>query len=140
MRVLVIGGTGRCGKIAIDELLNKGHQVVTLARNPSALGEARPGLTVLKGKLFINIPIPKLTYPRNTDRTVRRHGSIPTYASRRRDCYSECTPGQRQSLRSPHISTKVTDRLQHQRHNRNERVRGPQDRHSPSIWSRRILG
>ena len=54
----MIGGTGRCGKVAIDELLSKRHQVVALARSPSALGEARTGLTVIKGKTFNNIPTP----------------------------------------------------------------------------------
>ncbi|KAL4922023.1 NAD(P)-binding protein [Aspergillus aurantiobrunneus] len=49
MHALVIGGTGRCGKLVIDELLTRGHQVTTLARNPAALGDARPGLTVIKG-------------------------------------------------------------------------------------------
>ncbi|KAL4782620.1 NAD(P)-binding protein [Aspergillus varians] len=49
MHVLVIGGTGRCGKLVIDELLSRGHQVTTLARNPAALGDSRPRLTVIKG-------------------------------------------------------------------------------------------
>ncbi|RHZ57499.1 NAD(P)-dependent oxidoreductase [Aspergillus thermomutatus] len=49
MRVLVIGGTGRCGKLVIDELLNRGHSVTTLARKPSALGDARSGLRVIQG-------------------------------------------------------------------------------------------
>ncbi|KAL5043593.1 hypothetical protein BDW71DRAFT_216211 [Aspergillus fruticulosus] len=49
MRVLVIGGTGRTGKLVIDELLSRGHDVTTLARNPSALGGQRPGLTVIQG-------------------------------------------------------------------------------------------
>ncbi|KAL4953485.1 hypothetical protein BDW69DRAFT_165188 [Aspergillus filifer] len=49
MRVLVIGGTGRCGKLVIDELLRRGHQVIALARKPEALGAARSGLTVVKG-------------------------------------------------------------------------------------------
>lgn len=140
MRVLIIGGTGRCGKIAIDELLSKGHQVVALARNPSVLGEVRTGLTVIKGKPFVNIPTPRLTYTRNTYGAIRRQGSIPAYTSRRRDCYSECTPGQRQSLRGPYLSTTVTDSLQRQRHNRNEAVRGTQGRRSSSIWGWRIMG
>ncbi|KAL3480471.1 NAD(P)-binding protein [Aspergillus californicus] len=49
MRVLVIGGSGRCGKLVIDELLARGNEVTSLARNPSALGPPRFGLTVLKG-------------------------------------------------------------------------------------------
>ncbi|RAK99582.1 NAD(P)-dependent oxidoreductase [Aspergillus ibericus CBS 121593] len=49
MRVLVIGGSGRCGKLVIDELLRRGHQVTTLARKPDALGSARAGLTIIQG-------------------------------------------------------------------------------------------
>ncbi|GFN21295.1 NAD(P)-dependent oxidoreductase [Aspergillus tubingensis] len=49
MRVLVIGGTGRCGRLVIDELLGRGHQVTTLARTPDALGGPRPGLDVIQG-------------------------------------------------------------------------------------------
>ncbi|KAI9036891.1 Zn2Cys6 transcription factor [Aspergillus affinis] len=48
MHVLVIGGSGRTGKLTINELLSKGHQVTTLARNPSAL-ETLPGLNIIKG-------------------------------------------------------------------------------------------
>ncbi|KAH8432793.1 NAD(P)-dependent oxidoreductase [Aspergillus melleus] len=48
MHVLVIGGSGRTGKLTINELLRKGHQVTTLARNPSAM-EDLPGLNVIKG-------------------------------------------------------------------------------------------
>ncbi|KAL4994412.1 NAD(P)-binding protein [Aspergillus recurvatus] len=49
MRVLVIGGTGRTGKLVIDELLRRGHGVTTLARSPSAFGVPRPGLTIVQG-------------------------------------------------------------------------------------------
>ncbi|KAL2808286.1 NAD(P)-binding protein [Aspergillus granulosus] len=49
MHVLVIGGTGRTGKLVIDELLSRGHEVTTLARNPGALGAPRPKLTIVEG-------------------------------------------------------------------------------------------
>ncbi|KAL4930298.1 uncharacterized protein BDV17DRAFT_259347 [Aspergillus undulatus] len=49
MHALVIGGSGRCGKLVIDELLRRGHKVAALARNPVALGDPRPGLTIIKG-------------------------------------------------------------------------------------------
>ncbi|KAL4884870.1 NAD(P)-binding protein [Aspergillus karnatakaensis] len=50
MRIIVIGGTGRCGRLVIDELLARNHDVTALARNPSALGgDPRAGLTVFKG-------------------------------------------------------------------------------------------
>ncbi|KAL3490060.1 hypothetical protein BJX62DRAFT_252241 [Aspergillus germanicus] len=49
MHVLVIGGTGRTGKLVIEELLSRGHEVTTLARNPQALGDPRPKLNVVQG-------------------------------------------------------------------------------------------
>ncbi|PWY80512.1 NAD(P)-binding protein [Aspergillus heteromorphus CBS 117.55] len=50
MRVLVIGGTGRCGKFVIDELLSRGYQVTTLARNPDALSDIQAaGLKIIQG-------------------------------------------------------------------------------------------
>ncbi|PYI08082.1 TrkA-N domain dehydrogenase [Aspergillus sclerotiicarbonarius CBS 121057] len=49
MRVLVIGGTGRCGRLVIDELLERGHRVTTLARTPDTLGGARAGLDIIQG-------------------------------------------------------------------------------------------
>ncbi|PLB54054.1 putative TrkA-N domain dehydrogenase [Aspergillus steynii IBT 23096] len=48
MRVLVIGGSGRTGKLTITELINRGHQTTTLARNPSAMDNLS-GLNVIKG-------------------------------------------------------------------------------------------
>lgn len=66
MRVLVIGGTGRTGKLVVDEALERGllfrlfhvgrclygvsigHTVTTLARDPKAL-KPRTGLTIVKG-------------------------------------------------------------------------------------------
>ncbi|KAF2192171.1 putative TrkA-N domain dehydrogenase [Zopfia rhizophila CBS 207.26] len=48
MQVLVIGGSGRTGKLVIDELLQRGHDVTTLARNPASV-EAKPGLKIVTG-------------------------------------------------------------------------------------------
>lgn len=48
MRVLIIGGSGRTGKLVIDELLLRGHDVTALMRNPTAEKEV-PGLKVVKG-------------------------------------------------------------------------------------------
>ncbi|OAL43842.1 NAD(P)-binding protein [Pyrenochaeta sp. DS3sAY3a] len=47
-RVLIIGGSGRTGKLVIDELLARGHQVTALVRNPESL-EARDGLKTVTG-------------------------------------------------------------------------------------------
>ncbi|KAJ5636662.1 TrkA-N domain dehydrogenase [Penicillium longicatenatum] len=37
MRVLVIGASGRTGKLVLDELQYRGHQITVLVRNPAAL-------------------------------------------------------------------------------------------------------
>ncbi|KAI6779414.1 uncharacterized protein J7T54_005228 [Emericellopsis cladophorae] len=48
MKFLIIGGSGRSGRLVIEEALSKGHQITALVRNPSSL-EEREGLTVVKG-------------------------------------------------------------------------------------------
>jgi putative NADH-flavin reductase len=48
MHVLVIGGSGQTGRLAIDEALQRGHKVTALLRNPSAL-PAKEGLNIVKG-------------------------------------------------------------------------------------------
>lgn len=48
MRFLVIGGSGRTGKLVIDNILKRGHQVTALVRNPKSLGEEL-GLDIVKG-------------------------------------------------------------------------------------------
>ena len=51
MRVTVLGGTGKIGRLAVDQLLAAGHQVVALVRNPAKLSIEHPGLTVRTGQL-----------------------------------------------------------------------------------------
>ncbi|KIM94554.1 hypothetical protein OIDMADRAFT_149278 [Oidiodendron maius Zn] len=48
MRVLVIGGNGRTGRLVIDEALQHGHKITALIRNPSTL-PAKEGLNIVKG-------------------------------------------------------------------------------------------
>jgi putative NADH-flavin reductase len=47
-RVLIVGGSGRTGKLVIDELLERGHEVTALVRKPESL-EARPNLRIVAG-------------------------------------------------------------------------------------------
>lgn len=49
MRFLIIGGSGRTGKLVIEEILERGHQVTALVRNPTSL-DKRTGLDIVKGK------------------------------------------------------------------------------------------
>lgn len=48
LNIALIGPTGFVGAAVLDELLNRGHRVTALARNPAKLA-AREGLTVVQG-------------------------------------------------------------------------------------------
>ncbi|KAI0116415.1 NAD-dependent epimerase/dehydratase-like protein [Nemania sp. FL0031] len=48
MHLLVLGGSGRTGKLIVEEAIRKGHSVVALVRSPSSLA-ARPGLMSIQG-------------------------------------------------------------------------------------------
>ncbi|ESZ95929.1 hypothetical protein SBOR_3742 [Sclerotinia borealis F-4128] len=48
MQIFVIGGSGRTGKMVIEEALLRGHDVIALVREPSSI-EAREGLKLVKG-------------------------------------------------------------------------------------------
>ena len=48
MRFLVIGGSGRTGKLVIDDILQRGHHVTALVRDPGSL-EKETGLDIVKG-------------------------------------------------------------------------------------------
>jgi putative NADH-flavin reductase len=52
MRFLAIGGSGRTGKLVINELLERDHQVTALIRNPASL-EERSGLGIVQGTRLI---------------------------------------------------------------------------------------
>jgi len=44
----VLGGSGRTGKLIVEEALERGHQVTALVRKAGSL-DARPGLTLVEG-------------------------------------------------------------------------------------------
>ncbi|KAI0970885.1 hypothetical protein F4678DRAFT_472868 [Xylaria arbuscula] len=48
MQLLVLGGSGRTGKLIVEEAISTEHNVVALVRSPSSL-VARPGLTTVQG-------------------------------------------------------------------------------------------
>jgi putative NADH-flavin reductase len=48
MRVLVVGATGRTGKVVVKEALERGHTVTALARNPASL-TSHQKLNIVKG-------------------------------------------------------------------------------------------
>lgn len=66
MRFLIIGGSGRTGKLVIEDILKRGHQVTALVRNPTSL-EKRTGLDVVKGtRSFLSDSLFQLTRNRYT--------------------------------------------------------------------------
>ena len=50
MRLVVLGPTGRTGRLLVEGALERGHEVVAYARRPEAVTE-RPGLVVVGGQL-----------------------------------------------------------------------------------------
>ncbi|KAE8447343.1 hypothetical protein EG329_010901 [Mollisiaceae sp. DMI_Dod_QoI] len=48
MRILIIGGSGRIGKLIIADALTRNHTVTALVRTPSALPQT-PNLTIIQG-------------------------------------------------------------------------------------------
>jgi uncharacterized protein YbjT (DUF2867 family) len=51
MQVAIFGGTGRIGAHLVSQVLDSGHQVRVLARDPATLGSAG-GLTVITGDVL----------------------------------------------------------------------------------------
>jgi len=50
MKIAVIGATGNAGSRIVTELLNRGHEVLGLARHPEKM-QPRPGLTLTQGDI-----------------------------------------------------------------------------------------
>ncbi|GAP84987.1 hypothetical protein SAMD00023353_3900200 [Rosellinia necatrix] len=50
MHLLILGGSGRTGRLIVEEALSKGHIVVALVRSPTSFPlSAQPGLTIVEG-------------------------------------------------------------------------------------------
>ena len=50
MKALVIGSTGKTGRILIRRLLELGHEATAFARKPADIGETNPKLRVVQGE------------------------------------------------------------------------------------------
>ncbi len=51
MKLTILGGTGRTGRLVVEQALKAGHDVVVLARSPEKLGLENPRLKSVKGSL-----------------------------------------------------------------------------------------
>jgi len=49
MRIVVIGATGRTGRVVVEQALGHGDEVVAFARQPEGLGIEHPRLTMVRG-------------------------------------------------------------------------------------------
>ncbi len=49
MKIAIFGGSGRTGQHVVKQALEKGHQVVVLARNPDKLTINHPDLKIIQG-------------------------------------------------------------------------------------------
>ena len=50
MRLVILGATGKTGRLLVDQAIGRGHEVVAYVRRPDALDD-RPGLRVVGGEL-----------------------------------------------------------------------------------------
>ncbi|WP_432197522.1 NAD(P)-dependent oxidoreductase [Streptomyces sp. bgisy027] len=57
MRVTVFGATGAIGRLAVQQLLDDGHQVTALVRTPAKLALTHQNLTVVTGQLTDGEPV-----------------------------------------------------------------------------------
>ena len=56
MNILLLGSTGTTGRLLLDQLLDRGHRVKAVARDPSGLPE-HPSLLVVRGSILsFNVP------------------------------------------------------------------------------------
>ncbi|UQN09958.1 NAD(P)-dependent oxidoreductase [Deinococcus sp. QL22] len=54
MRIALLGGTGRTGRLILDLSLERGHSVQLLARSPEKVSKRSPALTVVQGEITDN--------------------------------------------------------------------------------------
>jgi len=81
MKVAVLGGTGRTGRLLVEELLRRGHDVIALVRDPASAGLPDRVVTVpgdvrapqaLRGAVTGVDAVVSALGPRKGDRTLHR--------------------------------------------------------------------
>jgi len=52
MKVIVFGGTGSTGRLVVEQAIEQGHDVTVVTRDPAAVEQDSPRLTVEEGDVF----------------------------------------------------------------------------------------
>lgn len=52
MKVIVFGGTGSIGRLVVEQAIEQGHDVTVVTRDPAAVEQQSPRLTVEEGDVF----------------------------------------------------------------------------------------
>ena len=99
MRISLFGGTGRVGSILLQRLLDSGHHVTALARNPEKL-PVHPNLTVIQGDAKEQAAI--ATTILGSEAVVSALGTDKTTT------LSEATPHMIEAMKNEHIKRILT--------------------------------
>lgn len=70
MRILVTGGSGFIGRQVVNKLLDQGHKVVIMSRNPSTGGDENPDLAAVRGDIRFFPDVSKIVFENKIERIV----------------------------------------------------------------------
>lgn len=80
MKVMVLGGAGRVGRLVVAEALERGHDVLALVRNAAKLADLRhPHLTVMPGDVLDDRVLQRISL--GYDAVVQTIGAPPARAT-----------------------------------------------------------
>lgn len=80
MKVMVLGGTGRVGRLVVAEALERGHDVLALVRNAAKIAHIRhPRLTVMPGDVMDDRVLQRISL--GYDAVVQAIGAPPGKAT-----------------------------------------------------------
>ena len=54
MKILILGATGKTGRLLVNQALEKGYFVTAFARNPSSINLKHPNFNIFKGNILDN--------------------------------------------------------------------------------------
>jgi nucleoside-diphosphate-sugar epimerase len=70
MRILVTGGSGFIGRQVVNKLLDQGHKVVIMSRNPSTGEDDNPDQTAVRGDIRLFPDVSKIVFENKIERIV----------------------------------------------------------------------